>query len=99
MSSNYFSVRSFLAFIVYSIFFLFSNLDHDFLLVKGELQVPFGLVSGNVSYKYVVLRMGREKGEEGKYLWERIVHAGPYKNRCLCIPKNRCHIGGTCRAQ
>ena len=79
--------------------FLFSNLDNDFLLVKGELQVPFGLVSGNVSYKYLVLRMGREKGEEEKHLWERIVHAGPYKNRCLCIPKERCHIGGTRRAQ
>ena len=72
------------------------NLDNDFLLVRGELQVPFGLVSGNVPYKYVVLRMGREKGEEEKHLWERIVHAGPYKNRCLCIPKDRCHIGGTC---
>lgn len=72
------------------------NLDNDFLLVRGELRVPFDLVSGNVPYKYVVHRKGREKGEESKYLWERIVHAGPYKNRCLCIPKDRCHTGGTC---
>ena len=74
----------------------FRNLDNDFLLVRGELQVPFDLVSKDVPYKYIVLRMGRERGEEGKYLWEHIVHAGPYKNRCLCIPKDRCHIGGTC---
>ena len=79
--------------------FLFSNLVNDFLLVKGELQVPFGLVSGNVLYKYIVFKMGREKGEEGKYLWEHIIPPGPFKNRCLCIPKDRCHIGGTCRAQ
>lgn len=77
----------------------FRNLDNDFLLVRGELQVPFGLVSGNVSYKYIVFRMGREKRGEGKYLWERIVDAGPYKNRRLCIPKDRCHVGGTRRAQ
>ena len=63
-------------------------------MVKGELQAPVALVSGNVSYKYVVLRAGREKKEQEKYLWERIVHAGPYKNRCLCIPKDRCCVGG-----
>lgn len=77
----------------------FRDLDYNFLLVRGELQVPFGLVSGNVSYKYIVFRMGREKREEGKYLWEHIVHAGPYRNRRLCIPKDRCHVGGTHRVQ
>ena len=65
-------------------------------MVKGQLQVPFGLVSGNVPYKYIVLRKGREKGEKDERLWERIVHAKPYKNRGLCIPNDRCHIGGTC---
>lgn len=75
--------------------FLFSNLVNDFLLVKGELQVPCGLVSGNVLYKYIVFKMGREKGEAAKYLWEHFIPAGPFKNRCLCIPKDRCQIGGT----
>ena len=58
------------------------------------MQVAFRNVSNNVSYKYIVLRKGRTKKDDDVHLWERLVHGGPYKNRCLRIPKERCYVGG-----
>ena len=71
-------------------------LEDDFILVQAKISVPCAYLSRKVSYKYIVTK-GKEKDAKGtvKHLWEQLPGGGPYKNRCLQIPKERCQTGGT----
>lgn len=67
------------------------KLEDDYVLLEGKLRAPVKHLREKRPYKYIVLRV---KKHPKPYVWERLFRCGPYRNRCLNVPRDYCTSGG-----